>query len=153
MIVAKWLLFALLALPAAELAAFILVGLFIGFGRAVILQLAISFIGMAVLRFGGGTHISRVRVAMGTGDLNSLQADGAGFFTLLAGILLLIPGFITDIIGALLLIGPLRRLVGAALGRGGGNVRRDGVVDLEREEWRQVPEERLADQRNREPPR
>jgi len=153
MIVAKWLLFSVLALPVAELAAFILVAFLIGFGWAVILQLAISFIGMAVLRFGGGTHISRVRVAMSAGNFNSLQADGAGFFTLLAGILLLVPGFITDAIGVLLLIRPLRRLIGAALGRATTGKRNDGVVDLEREEWRQVPEERLTDRRERDPKR
>ncbi|HVV60181.1 MAG TPA: FxsA family protein [Pseudolabrys sp.] len=149
MIVAKWLLLAVLALPVAELAVFILVASAIGFGLAVMLQLGFSLAGMLVLRFGGGTHVSRVRTAWGAGNLNTLQADGAGFFTLLAGILLLIPGFITDAVGVLLLVAPLRRILGTLFLRvmRAPSPRGDGVVDLKPEEWRQVPEERIADRR------
>ena len=149
MIVAKWLLLAVLALPVAELAAFILVAVAIGFGWAVMLQLGFSLAGMLVLRFGGGTHVSRVRTAWGDGNFNTLQADGPGFLTLLAGILLLIPGFVTDALGILLLIAPLRRILGALIlhAMRAPGPRGDGVVDLKPEEWRQVPEERLADQR------
>ena len=72
-----------------------------------------------VLRHAGGNHIARVRVAMGDGGFTALQADSAGTLTLLAGILLLIPGFITDVLGLLLLLAPLRRALGALLGADG----------------------------------
>ncbi|HET7850037.1 MAG TPA: FxsA family protein [Pseudolabrys sp.] len=138
----------ILALPVAELVAFILVAAAIGLGSAVILQLAISLLGAAILRFGGGMHVARVRVALSSGSFSSVQADSAGFLVLLAGILLFIPGFITDAIGVLLLIAPLRRLLGGILSHGGR--RREDVVDLERGEWRRVPEEQLTDRRDRE---
>ena len=135
--VAKWLLLAVLALPLMELAVFIAVAAMIGFGWAVLLVFAGSFAGVMVLRHASGGHIARVRVAVGEGRFTSLQADSEGMHTLLAGILLLIPGFITDVAGLLLLVGPLRRAVAAAFGFG-ASARSDGVVDLEPEQWRRV---------------
>ena len=79
--------------------------------------------------------------------LPPLQADSSGFLILLAGILLLIPGFITDVVGLLLLIAPLRRALGAAFGRGTPPTRGDGVVDLAPEQWRRVPDPALPDRR------
>ncbi|MGB8110955.1 MAG: FxsA family protein [Pseudolabrys sp.] len=71
--VAKWLLSMLLALPFAELAAFIAVSAFIGFGWALVLILAGSSGGLLILRHAGGNHIERVRVALGHGDFTALQ--------------------------------------------------------------------------------
>src|SRR5882672_5963917 len=114
--VAKWLLLAVLVLP---------------------LVFGTSLAGLMVLRHASGEHIARVRVAVGEGRFTSLQADSEGMHILLAGILLLIPGFITDVAGLLLLIGPLRRALAAAFGFG-APARRDGVLDLEPEQWRRV---------------
>ena len=146
--VAKWLLFAVLALPFLELAAFIAVAAKIGFGWAFLAVLATSLAGALVLRHAGGNHIARIRVAMGEGSFTSLQADSSGGLILLAGILLLIPGFITDLLGLLLLIGPLRQTIAVLFGRGGGPARADGVVDLPPEQWRRVPDPTLPDRRD-----
>jgi UPF0716 protein FxsA len=146
--VAKWLLLALLALPLAELAVFIAVAQTIGLLWALVLMAATSMTGAMVLRHAGGNHIARVRVAMGAGGFTALQADSAGALTLLAGILLLIPGFITDALGLLLLLAPLRRALGALLGRKLAPGRADGVVDLEPAQWHQVPDAALTDRRN-----
>jgi len=152
--VAKWLLLALLALPIMELVAFIAVAEVIGFLWALALMAATSMAGAMVLRHAGGNHIARVRVAMGQGlgegGFTALQADSAGTLTLLAGILLLIPGFITDILGLLLLLAPLRRMLGALLGLKSPPTRTDGVVDLEPEQWHQVPDAALTDRRDNE---
>jgi UPF0716 protein FxsA len=145
--VAKWLLLAVLVLPLMELAVFIAVAAIIGFGWALTLLLFTSFAGALVLRHAGGSHIARVRVALGEGNFTALQADGSGALTLLAGILLLIPGFITDVVGLLLLIAPLQRALGALLRRGQPQARGDGVVDLSPEQWRRVPEPTLPDRR------
>lgn len=145
--VAKWLLLAVLALPLMELAVFIAVAAIIGFGWALMLLLFTSLTGALVLRHAGGSHIARVRVALGEGNFTALQADGSGALTLLAGILLLIPGFITDIVGLLLLLAPLQRTLGALLRRGQPQARGDGVVDLSPEQWRRVPDPALPDRR------
>jgi UPF0716 protein FxsA len=149
--VAKWLVLALLFLPLAELIVFIAVAESIGFLLAVALVMAASLAGAMVLRHAGGNHIARVRAAMGQTSFTALQADGAGSITLLAGILLLVPGFITDIIGLVLLAGPLRRGLAAILGLHRTAARTDGVVDLEPEQWHQVPDAELLDRRERKP--
>ena len=83
----------------------------------------------------------------------ALKADSAGTMYLIAAILLLIPGFITDAVAILLLVPPLRRLAGALLLRSflsRQGKRHEDIVDLDRDEWRQVPEARLRDQSERE---
>jgi UPF0716 protein FxsA len=65
---------------------------------------------------------------------------------LVAGFLLLIPGFITDTLALLLLVVPLRRIMGATLRRGTAP-QRDGVVDLEPEQWHRVPDPSLPHRR------
>ena len=137
--VAKWVLLAILALPFAELAAFIAVAATIGFAWALLLLLLTSFAGGMVLRRAGGNHIARVRMALGGGNISALQADGTGSLVLLAGFLLLVPGFITDAIGLVLLLAPL----GAALRRGPSPAAPDGVLDLEPEQWHRVPDPSL----------
>lgn len=142
--VAKWVLFLMLSLPFLELAAFIAVSAAIGFGWALGLVLVGSLSGLMVLRHAGGKHIARVRVALGQGNISALQADGTGGMVLLAGILLLVPGFITDVLALLLLAAPLWRAVFGAQAK---HPRDDGVVDLAPEQWHQVPDPSLSDRR------
>ncbi len=142
--VAKWLLLMLLALPFLELAAFIAVAATIGFGGALVLVLASSFTGAWILRHATSSHIARVRVALGEGRLTALQADQDGGLVLFAGILLLIPGFITDAMAVILLAVALWRAVAG----GAPPAPSDGIVDLTPEQWHQVPDPTLPDRRN-----
>jgi UPF0716 family protein affecting phage T7 exclusion len=139
--VAKWVILAVFALPILELAAFVAVAAAIGFGWALSLILVGSLCGALILRHAGTGHAARIRVAMDNGSFAALQTDLGGGRMLLAGILLLIPGFITDIIALILLIG-LRHTFPSAVPR-----QDDGVVDLTREQWHQVPEPSLPDHR------
>jgi UPF0716 protein FxsA len=152
--VAKWLLLALLMLPLAELAAFIAVAATYGFFTALGLILAGSFAGVLVLRHAGGNHIARVRVAVNQGlqqgRFSALQADGQGGLVLLAGILLVIPGFITDLLGLLLLLAGFWQMLNVAIGRKAPSGRADGVVDLEPEQWRRVDDPALPGRHPRE---
>jgi UPF0716 protein FxsA len=145
--VAKWLLLVVLALPVMELAAFVAVAAEIGLLGALVLVAATSLAGALILRHAGGNHIARMRVALDAGSFTALEADSTGSLTLLAGILLLIPGFITDALGLLLLAAPLRRGLGAALRRGGAADHGDGLVDLPPEQWHRVPDPELPDRR------
>jgi UPF0716 protein FxsA len=151
--VAKWLLLTLLALPILELAAFFAVAATIGFGWAFGLLLAASLAGLLVLRHAGGSHIARMRILLDQGSFAALQADSHGGLILLAGILLLIPGFITDIVALFLLVARLRRAVGAAFGGSASPPRNDGVVDLAPEQWHQIPDPSLPDRRGDDPKR
>jgi UPF0716 protein FxsA len=141
--VAKWLLLGVLALPLAELAVFIAVAVAYGFALALLVLIGSSVAGGLILRRAGGQHIARMRVAMQDGfnqnNFTALRADGVGGMTLLGGFLLAVPGFITDVIGLLVLAVPLWARLGEALGRRSPPPpRADGVVDLEPEQWRRV---------------
>jgi UPF0716 protein FxsA len=150
--VAIWLLIAVLALPLAEIVLFVVIAVWVGFAWALLGVLATSLAGALMLRLGGGGHVARMKVMMGAQRVTALQSDSTGTMYLLAAILLLIPGFITDAIGLLLLIAPLRRVLGAMLLKAFTPSRprqRDGVVDLDPEEWRQVPDVQIRDERER----
>ncbi len=104
--VAKWLLLAVLALPMAEVAVFIMIAAAWGFFQALGLVMLGSLAGVMVLRHAGGNYIARMRVAVREGSFSSLHADSQGGLILLAGILLFIPGLITDALGLLVLLVP-----------------------------------------------
>lgn len=147
--VAKWLLLGLLALPLAELAAFIAAAAAFGFVPVLALVIGLSLAGGVILRRAGGHHIQRMRVAMQDGfarsNFTALNVDGTGGLTLLGGFLLAVPGLITGAIGLLVLLVPLVRAVREALGRSPpASPAPDGVVDLEPEQWRRVDDPRLS---------
>jgi UPF0716 family protein affecting phage T7 exclusion len=141
--VAKWALLAVLALPILELAVFIAVVALVGFGWALSLILAGSVTGLLILR---RAHITRMRVVLKQESFTALQADNRGGQVIFAGILLLIPGFITDFVALILLFAPLRRGL-SAFGGGVAPARNDGVVDLTSGQWHQLPDPSLPDRR------
>jgi UPF0716 family protein affecting phage T7 exclusion len=140
--VAKWVILAVLTLPILELAAFIAVAATIGFGWALSLILVGSLCGALLLRHAGRGRTARIRIAMGQGSFAAQQTDAGAGLTLLAGILLLIPGFMTDIVALLLLVATLRRAFADAPPQ-----HENGVVDLGPEQWHQVPGPSLPDHR------
>jgi UPF0716 protein FxsA len=144
----KWAIFGLLILPLAEIAVFVAVGLKIGFLAALALAILTSLAGMAVIRRAGRREVERVRSAIGDRVITRMELDGAGFLTVLGGFLLLLPGFITDVIGALLLLPLTRHWIRATLRRAVARAERAGgkgnVIELEPDQWRQVPEERIG---------
>lgn len=137
--VAKWLLLGILTLPFAELAVFAMVAVTIGLGWTLALLVGTTLAGIMILRHAGGNHIARVRVAMADGNISALRADRTGAHNLLGGILLVLPGFITDALGLLVLLGSLV----ATLRRGPAQSSPDGVIDLAPDQWRRVPDPRL----------
>jgi UPF0716 protein FxsA len=146
----KVILIGLLALPAAEIALFILIASKIGFAPAFGLLLATSAAGILVLRSAGRARLERLRVAVTQAGVAGLEAGGDAFLTVAAGILLLLPGFITDVLALLLLTPPVRQWIGTrfqAFARTQSG-RRD-VVDLDRDEWTQIPDQALDDPRRR----
>jgi UPF0716 family protein affecting phage T7 exclusion len=65
---------------------------------------------------------------------------------MLGGILLVFPGFITDALGAALLVPPLRRWFGGVLARNRDARRRqqrehERIIDLDPGEWQQLPDQ------------
>ena len=146
----KWAIFGLLVLPFAEIAVFVAVALKLGFLAALALTILTSLAGMWVIRNAGQGEVSRVRGALGDRTITRVELDGRGFLTVLGGFLLVLPGFLTDILGALLLLPPAQHWIRAALRRAVERAEPDGrpgVVDLEPDQWRSVPEQQLPDAR------
>jgi UPF0716 protein FxsA len=146
----KWAIFGLLMLPFVEIAVFIAVALKLGILAALALTILTSFAGMAIIRSAGARDVQSVRTAFGERTISRVELDGHGFLTVLGGFLLVVPGFLTDMLGALLLLPPTQKAIGAALRRALGRAERAGgrpdVVDLPPEEWRHVPDERIEHQ-------
>lgn len=131
----------ILALPLLEIAGFVVVGRQVGALATVGLVLASSIAGALLLRYQGFGVMTRVRAEMDAGRDPSRQlAHGA--MIVLAAILLIIPGFLTDIFGILLLLPPVRDLawrrlkgrivMATSFGSGGFRARpRDKTIDLD----------------------
>ncbi|MCM3127300.1 MULTISPECIES: FxsA family protein [unclassified Paenibacillus] len=101
----KWAL--LLLIPAVELFGFIWVSEQIGAGYTLLLILVTSIIGMAMMQFEGRKVLQDTRNEMQNGLVPGRKMlDGLCVF--LGGSLLIIPGFVTDIVGFTLVF-PLTR--------------------------------------------
>ena len=106
-----------LAVPLAELVTFGLVVDWIGFWRALGLMIVTSGIGLFIVRKQGFGLISKMS-ALAREGRPPAKGMGGDLVTILAGVLLLVPGFLTDIAGLLLLLPFVRRLVaGSAFAR------------------------------------
>ena len=96
--------------PLAEIALFVTLGGRIGLAATLLVIVATAMLGMAVLRSSGVRSAREVQHGM------RIMGGGLGqaadqVLLMLAGLLLVLPGFLTDILGGLLLIAPLRRAV------------------------------------------
>ena len=100
----------LIVLPLVEIAGFALVGSLIGVLPTVALVIATTILGAALLRIQGFGALTRIRTTIETGGAPGRDVVH-GLMIALAGLLLVIPGFFTDLLGLFLFIPPLRELV------------------------------------------
>jgi UPF0716 protein FxsA len=109
----------LLVWPLAEIAVLILVAEWIGIGWTVLALGAAGLAGLLVIRVLGAASLAELRGALERREPPAGPLLG-GACVLLAGLLLILPGFIGDAIALLLLIPPLRAALLGALWRGAG---------------------------------
>ena len=142
---------ALLALPIAEIATFIVVGSNIGVLATIGLIIAASMAGALLLRTQGLGNLARLRAAIERRETPAAEvADGA--MMLLAGLLLITPGFLTGSLGLLLFIPLIRQFLWRLVGRNVSVVvRRRGptVVDLDPDEYSRERPREIDGNRNR----
>ena len=94
----------------AEMVTFLWVGSRIGFGWALAIAVTTALIGSFLVRRSGLAVWGRFRDKVDHGRLPGREiSDGAA--TLVAGAFLISPGFITDTLGFLLLLPPVRDLI------------------------------------------
>lgn len=127
----KWFGAAFLVLPLVEIALFVVVGGRIGLWPTLAVVIGSGILGVGILqRMGGvGSSLTVVR-----GDLLSPLAERT--LLAVAALLLILPGFLTDTLGLVLLLPFVRRLIVAQLGlrvrqAGGGRRADETVIDGE----------------------
>lgn len=98
----------LVLLPLAEIYVMIKVGGLIGAIPTIALIVFTAVLGSLLMRYQGLSTLARVRSCMERGEAPAGPLL-EGLVLLIGGLLLLLPGFITDVIGLLALIPPLRR--------------------------------------------
>ncbi|WP_186387828.1 FxsA family protein [Stappia sp. TSB10P1A] len=139
------LLLVVIGLPLIEILVFVEVGSEIGAVPTVLLTIATAVAGSLMLRLQGLSLLRRVRAEMERGEVpgeDILQ----GSLIVVASVLLLIPGFVTDALGLLLFVPPLRAAIARVMVRNakvtvvraGARRRGEGVVDLDRDDWADI---------------
>jgi UPF0716 protein FxsA len=132
-----WLLIGVFGLPLAEIALFIVIGGAIGVWPTLLWVVASGLAGVALMRRAGAGTIRSVSAAMdGLQDPARPLAEGS--VRIAAGLLIAMPGFLTDALGLLLLLPGVRavllRRMAARRGMGrpaGGDPRRVVVIETE----------------------
>lgn len=103
-----------LVVPLAELAVIVTIADAIGVLDTIGLLIVISIGGALLAKHQGLGVLARIRTTLSRGELPSRElADGG--LVLLAGALMLTPGFITDLLAVVLLVPPTRALVRAVV--------------------------------------
>ncbi len=127
---------ALLLLPVVEIYTFVVVGGWIGAGPTVALVVLAALVGLGRLQRGGLETLMRARAAMAAGIPPERELlEGA--LAMLGGLLLLIPGFVTDLLGIALLVPAIRVRLAARAVRAAGVRAGARVIDGE---YRRVDE-------------
>ncbi|MEY2472437.1 MAG: protein FxsA [Actinomycetota bacterium] len=105
-----------IVVPIAELAVLIKVGSVIGVLNTIGLLLAVSIVGGWLVKREGLGVLNRMRE-----QVNNHRVPGAelidAFLVMMAGALLITPGFLSDVVGIFLLLPPVRALVRRRLRR------------------------------------
>ena len=139
---------ALLAMPFVEFSAFYWVAARIGLFPALVALIATSFIGASLLRRLGGSALSRLMAAFRRGEPPEGPARES-FMVALGGILMILPGFLSDAAGFALIAPSLlrgwregTRVTVRPTPRAPRGDPRGRVLDLDRAEWQAVDERR-----------
>ncbi len=105
----------LLGLPLVEIALFVVVGGAIGLWPTLGLVVLAAVAGVALIRLHGFQALAGMRRSIEAGE-DPVGPLAHGALVVLAGLLLIVPGFFTDALGIALLLPPVRRFVIARIG-------------------------------------
>ncbi len=101
---------AFILVPLIEIGLFIEIGGYLGALPTIGLVILTAVLGVSLLRLQGFVTLGRVRQKLDRGELPAMDL-AEGLILLIAAVLLLTPGFFTDLIGFLCLVPALRRPV------------------------------------------
>lgn len=103
-----WLFFLFVAVPIIEIGLFIQVGGFLGLWPTLAIVILTAIVGTTLMRAQGMAALQKLQTNIESGS-NPTDPIANGAFILVAGLLLLTPGFFTDSIGLALLVPPFRQ--------------------------------------------
>jgi UPF0716 protein FxsA len=139
--------FLFLVIPISEITLFVLVGGQIGVLPTIGLVILTAAAGSILLRWQGMNALARIQKEIAANRVPGKELV-QGVMILLAGLLLMTPGFLTDVLGLLLFIPPVRDAVwrflssrvnvqtfGTGFVRHGAGRPEPGVVDLDEDEY------------------
>jgi len=121
----------LVLLPVAEVWLVIEVGGRLGVIGTVAALVAVSIIGTAIVRAEGLRVMRAFLEATAQGEMPTREIVH-GAFLVASGVLLLVPGFVSDILGIVLLLPPMRAAAAALVVRRGRGSRRVTVIRADR---------------------
>jgi len=104
------LLAAILAVPLIEIALFVTVGGWLGLGLTLAIVLGTGVFGVLIIRQQGRQAMDDLRQAAQQ-RRNPARPMAAQALNGLAGVLLILPGFLTDVLGLLLLLPPVQGVI------------------------------------------
>lgn len=105
-----WVFAVVLAVPLIEIALFVTVGGWLTLWPTLAIVIGTAFLGVYIMRQLGLRAMSDMQTAS-RGMQNPVTPMAHNALIMMAGVLLLLPGFLTDSLGLLLLIAPLREWV------------------------------------------
>ena len=148
---ARFFLLGLLALPIVEIALFIKVGQTIGLWPTLAVVIGAALLGGALLRQQGLAVLMQLRGNVAVGKLPGQTIADAALIGV-AAVLLILPGFLSDVVGLALLVPPIRRWIYKTLAGNftvvqttgfraqpspeDGRIKSPGVIDLDDEDYR-----------------
>lgn len=97
-----------ITIPLVEIAILIKIGKIIGAGYTIALVIGTAFLGVSLLRIQGISTLAKVQANVNRGQLPATELI-EGLILLISGVLLLTPGFFTDMLGFLMLVPMLRQ--------------------------------------------
>ena len=97
-----------ITIPLVEIAILIKIGKIIGAGYTIALVIGTAFLGVSLLRIQGISTLAKVQANVNRGQLPATELI-EGLILLISGVLLLTPGFFTDMLGFLMLVPILRQ--------------------------------------------
>lgn len=137
-----WLLALFVGLPLVEISLFVVVGGWIGLWPTLAIVIGTAFLGVWLLRQEGERARIDLRASLNAGR-NPAALLAGGAFRVVAAFLLILPGFLTDMLGLLLLLPPVQHLISARLA---DQARRRFNVHVRTPDWDSQPGRRRTDE-------
>lgn len=102
----------LIVAPIVEIAVFVQVGEWVGYGPAILLLILVSVLGVWLVKHQGTGVLRRMRSELQAGRVPTAELID-GVLILAAGALLLLPGFVSDVLALVLLVPIVRHVPNA----------------------------------------